>query len=197
VTRPQGPDVLPGVTRDTLADLAQTQGFRIEHRAFSPEEARRAPELFYTAASAFVTPVVRLDGVAIGHGPTWTRGAQVAVVISLSRSEQCALSRVSALGARLSSLRNHKRGRRPHVRSRQEAEPSGHLPEQRPQIQDAADHLPGERRQAAGRGHLVRQFLRLLRREGQSQLVYKHAISTIMPAQPVQLYEPEQEDEDT
>ena len=32
-------------------------------------------------------------------------------------------------------------------------------------------------------------FCVLLRRDGQSQLVYKHAISTIMPAQPVQLYE--------
>lgn len=34
-------------------------------------------------------------------------------------------------------------------------------------------------------------FCVLLRRDGQSQLVYKHAISTVMPAQPVQLYEPE------
>jgi host factor-I protein len=33
-------------------------------------------------------------------------------------------------------------------------------------------------------------FCVLLRRDGQSQLVYKHAISTIMPVQPVQLYEP-------
>ena len=42
-------------------------------------------------------------------------------------------------------------------------------------------------------------FCVLLRRDGQSQLVYKHAISTIMPGQPVQLYEPpvdEDEDED-
>ena len=39
-------------------------------------------------------------------------------------------------------------------------------------------------------------FCVLLRREGQSQLVYKHAISTIMPAQPVQLYEQGGEDED-
>ena len=36
-------------------------------------------------------------------------------------------------------------------------------------------------------------FCVLLRRDGQSQLVYKHAISTIMPAQPVQLYEPDSE----
>jgi host factor-I protein len=32
-------------------------------------------------------------------------------------------------------------------------------------------------------------FCVLLRRDGQSQLVYKHAISTIMPAQPINLYE--------
>ncbi|CAN1499777.1 MAG: RNA chaperone Hfq [Caulobacter sp.] len=38
-------------------------------------------------------------------------------------------------------------------------------------------------------------FCVLLRRDGQSQLVYKHAISTIMPAQPVQLYEPSDQDD--
>jgi len=38
-------------------------------------------------------------------------------------------------------------------------------------------------------------FCVLLRRDGQSQLVYKHAISTIMPSQPVQLYEPSAEDD--
>ncbi|MES2033422.1 MAG: RNA chaperone Hfq, partial [Pseudomonadota bacterium] len=39
-------------------------------------------------------------------------------------------------------------------------------------------------------------FCVLLRRDGQSQLVYKHAISTIMPAQPVQLYEPGPDQDD-
>ena len=33
-------------------------------------------------------------------------------------------------------------------------------------------------------------FCVLLRRDQHSQLVYKHAISTVMPAQPVQLFEP-------
>ena len=33
-------------------------------------------------------------------------------------------------------------------------------------------------------------FSLLLRRDAHSQLVYKHAISTIMPSQPVQLFEP-------
>ena len=33
-------------------------------------------------------------------------------------------------------------------------------------------------------------FSVLLRRDGHSQLVYKHAISTVMPAHPVQLFDP-------
>jgi host factor-I protein len=32
-------------------------------------------------------------------------------------------------------------------------------------------------------------FCVLLRRDGHIQLVYKHAISTVMPAQPINLYE--------
>ena len=34
-------------------------------------------------------------------------------------------------------------------------------------------------------------FCVLLRRDGHSQLVYKHAISTVMPSVPVQLFEQE------
>jgi len=39
-------------------------------------------------------------------------------------------------------------------------------------------------------------FCVLLRRDGQSQLVYKHAISTVMPSQPIQLFEPQREADD-
>jgi host factor-I protein len=39
-------------------------------------------------------------------------------------------------------------------------------------------------------------FSVLLRRDGHSQLVYKHAISTIMPAGPVQLFEGTKEGEE-
>ncbi len=34
-------------------------------------------------------------------------------------------------------------------------------------------------------------FCVLLKRDGHAQLVYKHAISTVMPAQPISLYEGE------
>ncbi len=36
-------------------------------------------------------------------------------------------------------------------------------------------------------------FSVLLRRDSHSQLVYKHAISTVMPTTPIQLFEPEQD----
>ncbi|GGE36311.1 RNA-binding protein Hfq [Marinicauda pacifica] len=40
-------------------------------------------------------------------------------------------------------------------------------------------------------------FCVLLRREGQIQLVYKHAISTIMPGQPISLFDGEQDGDET
>ncbi|MEM7300252.1 MAG: RNA chaperone Hfq [Pseudomonadota bacterium] len=39
-------------------------------------------------------------------------------------------------------------------------------------------------------------FCLLLRRDGHSQLVYKHAISTIMPGEPLKLFEPEEQARD-
>lgn len=39
-------------------------------------------------------------------------------------------------------------------------------------------------------------FSVLLRRDGHSQLVYKHAISTVMPAAPLQLFDPERPDDE-
>lgn len=39
-------------------------------------------------------------------------------------------------------------------------------------------------------------FCVLLRRDAHSQLVYKHAISTVMPSMPIQLFEPDADDSD-
>jgi Branched-chain amino acid aminotransferase/4-amino-4-deoxychorismate lyase len=40
----------------------------VEERGFTPEEARAADEAFVTSATTFVTPVVEIDGQAIGTG---------------------------------------------------------------------------------------------------------------------------------
>lgn len=39
-------------------------------------------------------------------------------------------------------------------------------------------------------------FTLLLRRDAHSQLVFKHSVSTIMPATPIQLYDPKEEGEE-
>lgn len=67
-TRSTQSNILKGVTRTSIAAICAREGLRLEETPFTPEEARAAREAFFTAASAFVTPVVRIDGQAIGDG---------------------------------------------------------------------------------------------------------------------------------
>jgi len=67
-TQPLGPHILPGVTRRAILRLAREDGVAVEERPFSVPEAYAAREAFMTAASAFVLPVVAIDGKAIGDG---------------------------------------------------------------------------------------------------------------------------------
>ncbi|MGB6427233.1 MAG: D-amino-acid transaminase [Methyloceanibacter sp.] len=67
-TQPLGHHILPGVTRRAVLRLAETRGLTIEERPFTVAEALEAREAFLTAASAFVLPVVEIDGVPIGDG---------------------------------------------------------------------------------------------------------------------------------
>jgi D-alanine transaminase len=67
-TQPLGHHILPGVTRRAVLRLAALEGASLEERPFSVAEALAAREAFMTAASAFVLPVVEIDGIAIGDG---------------------------------------------------------------------------------------------------------------------------------
>lgn len=67
-TRDTQANILKGVTRTALLTLIKEQGLELEERAFTVEEAKRAREVFVTAASSFVMPLVSLDGVRIGDG---------------------------------------------------------------------------------------------------------------------------------
>ncbi len=67
-TQPLGHHILPGVTRRAVLRLAESEGLTVEERPFTVAEALQAREAFLTAASAFVLPVVEIDGVAIGDG---------------------------------------------------------------------------------------------------------------------------------
>ncbi|AJY45360.1 D-amino-acid transaminase [Martelella endophytica] len=68
ITRPLSHVVLPGITRASALQIAARNGMKVEERAFTVEEALAAKEAFYTSASNFITPVVSIDGKAIGDG---------------------------------------------------------------------------------------------------------------------------------
>ncbi|MBY6067756.1 D-amino-acid transaminase [Leisingera aquaemixtae] len=68
VTRPLSNDILHGITRAAVLRLAAEAQMEIEERLFTIEEAKEADEAFTTSASAFVMPVVEIDGVQLGDG---------------------------------------------------------------------------------------------------------------------------------
>lgn len=68
VTRDTGANILRGVTRAAVAELAAELQLRVEERPFTPAEAAAASEAFITAATAFVTPVTSVDGAPVGEG---------------------------------------------------------------------------------------------------------------------------------
>ena len=68
LTRDTNANILRGITRRSLVDLAREAGIETAERPFSVEDVKAAREAFFTAASAFVTPVVSIDGCRIGDG---------------------------------------------------------------------------------------------------------------------------------
>lgn len=68
VTRPNGTDILPGITRITATEVARRQGLKVEERKFTVEEAKAAREAFITAASTIVMPVVKIDQATVANG---------------------------------------------------------------------------------------------------------------------------------
>ena len=67
-TRDTQANILKGITRTALMALIEEEGVELDERPFSVDEAKRAKEAFFTAASAFVMPAVSIDGVKIGNG---------------------------------------------------------------------------------------------------------------------------------
>ncbi|RDW14917.1 D-amino-acid transaminase [Paracoccus thiocyanatus] len=68
VTRPLSNDILHGITRASLLRFAAEAQMQIEERPFTIAEAQEADEAFATSASAFVMPVVEIDGARLGDG---------------------------------------------------------------------------------------------------------------------------------
>jgi D-alanine transaminase len=67
-TRDIGANILRGVTRLSLLEVAREAGYRVEERPFTLAEAKAAREAFVTGAGALVMPVVQIDDAPIANG---------------------------------------------------------------------------------------------------------------------------------
>ncbi len=68
ITRGLSSDILHGITRAAVLRFAAEAQMEVEERSFTMVEAAGADEAFITSASAFVMPVVEVDGVTLGDG---------------------------------------------------------------------------------------------------------------------------------
>jgi D-alanine transaminase len=68
ITRALSNQILHGITRAAVLRFAREAQMEVEERSFTIEEARAADEAFTTSASAFVMPVVEIDGQKLGDG---------------------------------------------------------------------------------------------------------------------------------
>lgn len=68
ITRELTNDILQGITRTAVLRFAREAQMEVEERRFTIDEAKDADEAFVTSATAFVYPVVEIDGTSLGDG---------------------------------------------------------------------------------------------------------------------------------
>jgi len=68
ITRPLSRDILPGIRRRLILEIAPEHGIPVEQRPFTPEEAYQADEAFLSSATTLIYPIIEIDGHTIGDG---------------------------------------------------------------------------------------------------------------------------------
>jgi D-alanine transaminase len=87
ITRNLSQDILPGITRRAVLQLAEESGLQVIERPFSVHEAHQAEEAFITAAGIFVLPVVKVDDHLLGNGkpgPVTLKMRELYIAMALS-----------------------------------------------------------------------------------------------------------------
>ncbi|WP_246598859.1 aminotransferase class IV [Methylogaea oryzae] len=68
VTPPKGPELLPGITRDLILEIAQENGIAAREGDISLDVLRSAEEIWVTSSTREIVPVIELDGKPVGNG---------------------------------------------------------------------------------------------------------------------------------
>jgi D-alanine transaminase len=68
ITPPDSPDLLPGITRDLVLELAREAGIPYAQAAIGMPELETAEEVWLTSSTREIAAVVQLNGRAVGNG---------------------------------------------------------------------------------------------------------------------------------
>ena len=69
-TAPLGSSVLPGITRDSVLQIARELGIQVVEQVIPRELLYIAEEAFFTGTAAEVTPIRSVDKISVGKGIT-------------------------------------------------------------------------------------------------------------------------------
>jgi len=67
-TPPLGASILPGITRDSVIQIARELGYAVHETAMQRSSLYVADELFFTGTAAEITPIRSVDRIEIGSG---------------------------------------------------------------------------------------------------------------------------------
>ena len=68
ITPDTASDILEGITRRTILEIAKEEEIKIEERSVQPSELTEADEAFASGTSSFVAHIKEIDGKIIGKG---------------------------------------------------------------------------------------------------------------------------------
>ncbi len=68
ITAPQGPFILPGVTRDIIIELAENAGLNVEQTMYGEQELINASEIWVTSSTKEIVPVISLNNRLVSNG---------------------------------------------------------------------------------------------------------------------------------
>jgi branched-chain amino acid aminotransferase len=69
-TAPLGNSVLPGITRDSVLQIARELGIPVSEQGIPRELLYIADEAFFTGTAAEITPIRSVDKISVGKGVT-------------------------------------------------------------------------------------------------------------------------------
>jgi branched-chain amino acid aminotransferase len=67
-TPPIGGSILPGITRDSVMNIARDLGYQVEEESIPREMLYTADELFFVGTAVEITPVRSVDRITVGQG---------------------------------------------------------------------------------------------------------------------------------